>query len=100
MKKLCAFLLAAGMLFSLTACGKGEHTETFTGIVEDKTSEMVVVAAEDGSNSYLFELADGVVCDAQEGDKITVTYTGDISQFDPTGAGDEELVAVRIKAEK
>lgn len=100
MKKLCAFLLAAGMLFSLTACGKDENTATFTGIVEDKTNAMVVVAAEDYSNSYIFDLDEGVVCDVQEGDKVTVTYTGDISQFDPTGASDEKLIAVQIEEAK
>ena len=67
---------------------------TFTGIVEEKKDFMVIVTTEDGADAYSFTLAEGVTCDAEVGDKVTVTYTGDLEKFI---SEDAELVASMIE---
>lgn len=96
MKKTICVLLAALMLLGLAACGKqADNTEkngqVFTGILEEKKDFMIVVAAESGEEAYPFNLGDGVACDAEVGDKVRVTYTGELENF-----VDEPLIATLI----
>ena len=67
---------------------------TFTGVLEEKKDFMVIVTSEDQSQSYLFNLAEGVQVDAEVGDKITVTYTGDIE----APVADQDLTATAVEA--
>lgn len=124
MKKFAMLMVALTMLFALTACGSKDEgttppdgqtqeetqveTETqgeentdaeaetaeFTGVLEEKKDFMVIVNSEDGKDSYIFTLEDGVTCDAEAGDKVTVTYTGDLANYDP--AGDVQLLATQV----
>lgn len=119
MKKFAMLMVALTMLFALTACGdktegtpeteqqaqeetQGQETPAadevqtaeFTGVLEEKKDFMVIVNSEDGSKSYIFNLDEGVTCDAEAGDKVDVTYVGDLEKFDP--AGDEKLVATAV----
>ena len=100
MKKTICVLFAALMLLSLAACGKqagdpAKDGQVYTGILEEKKDFMVIVTAEKGGEAYLFNLGDGVTCDAEEGDKVQVTFTGNLEN-----ALDENLIATAIvKAE-
>lgn len=99
MKKLLILLLAA-LLVAVAACGgagaatsqpptaspssePAAEEQTYTGILEEDKGFMITVGpeAKDGE-SYVFG-TDGVTVDAKAGDKVTVTYTGDINE---TGA--------------
>ncbi len=104
MKKLIAMLLALTTIFAFTACGSnkdGNHsaadpkTSTYTGTLEEKKDFMIVVAAEEGEDPYIFNLEEGVTCDAEVGDKVTVTYTGDITKYD--SYSDEVLMATQVE---
>ena len=96
MKKLVIFLLTTLLLFNvLTACGKekpqgSEGEETYTGVLEEKKDFMIIVSSEDGKNSYIFNLGE-VTCEANVGDTVTVTYTGDLDDIDSS------LVATKIE---
>ena len=99
MKKFALLLTALTLLLALTACG-GEkpaapapqeapsteemvEVQTFTGILSEKKDFMLIVdGEEEGGDAYIFNLEEGVSCDAEEGDKITITYSGDIHDFD------------------
>lgn len=113
MKKFAVLLVSLMLLVGLTACGEKsnpadmddpkpqeevqkEASNTFTGIIEDKTDTMIVVGSEDGTESYIFDIGEGVICEAAVKDLVTVTYTGDLSKFDPSGNG-EVLVATQIE---
>lgn len=63
----------------------------YTGIIEEKKDFMVIVTSEDGADAYVFNLGEDVTCEAEEGDKVTVTYTGDLDDIDAT------LVASKIE---
>ena len=77
-----------------TADAEPAEELTFTGIIEEKKDFMVIVTSEDGAEAYVFTLADGVECEAAEGDKVTVTYTGDLEKFI---TDDAELLASKIE---
>lgn len=120
MKKWTVLLVTLTLLFTLTACGskddnsKGEEDsndqkmedvqtngsdaeeQTFTGILEDKTNFMLVVNSEDGKNSYIFNLEEELVSDAQTGDKVTITYKGDLSKFNPADDSGQ-LIATKVE---
>lgn len=96
MKKTICVLLVALTLLGLAACGKqaeepAKGGQVYTGILEEKKDFMVIVTAEKGGESYVFNLDDGVTCDAEEGDKVQVTYTGNLEN-----ALDESLIATAI----
>ena len=118
MKKWTVLLVTLTLLFTLAACGSEENSsagndadppqvedvqtngsdaeeQTFTGTLEDKTNFMLVVTSEDGS-SYIFDLEDELVSDAQIGDQVTITYTGDLSTFDPAGENGQ-LIASKVE---
>ncbi len=89
MKKIILVLLTTLCLFGiLPACGAqstdpntSENEATYTGVIEEKKDFMVIVNSEDGNDPYIFNL-DGITCDAEVGDKVTVTYTGDLNDID------------------
>ena len=105
MKRFLALLAVLSVLvISFVACGQKEApvetTDTpaaaesaseaaFTGTLDEKKDFMITVTGEDGM-TYVFNL-DGVACPAEAGQKVTVTYTGDITDFDA------QLMAVRIE---
>ena len=103
MKKLIALLLTLTTIFSFTACGSNKDngnssanpvTGTYTGVLEEKSDFMLVVSAEEGEDPYIFNLDEGVTCDAEVGDTITIDYTGDITKYDTFS--DEVLVATLV----
>ena len=65
---------------------------TYTGVLEEKKDFMVVVTSEDKSESYVFNLGEGVECPAEVGETVTVTYTGDIT----VPVADQDLTATAI----
>lgn len=67
---------------------------TFTGLIEEKKDFMIIVTSEDSADAYGFTLAEGVTCDAEVGDKVTITYTGDLEKFI---TDDAELLASKIE---
>lgn len=96
MKKIILVLLTTLCLFAiLPACGSskdnGTGEATFTGVIDEKKDFMIIVNSEDGKNAYIFNL-DGITCEPNEGDKVTVTYTGgELDDIDAT------LVATKIE---
>lgn len=98
MKKLCLILCTLCLILSLSACGRKmpepaptgavPHNPTFTGILEDK-KDFAITVTDDQGNAYLFNLGD-LPCKAEVGDRITVTYNGDLTDFD------SRLLAIRI----
>ena len=104
MKKFMVMICCLSLVLSLAACTRtqepettqGEtvasaHNATFSGVLEDKKDFMIVVTGDNG-DTHLFNLGD-LECDAQVGDRITVTYNGDIEDFDA------QLLAVKIVKE-
>lgn len=106
MKKLILTVTALCLVLSLAACGSSkaemapaaptgqtteetQETAVFTGTLEDKKDFMITVTGEEGS-SYAFNL-EGTTVPAEVGQKVTVTYTGDIADFD------SQLVAVKVE---
>ena len=98
MKKLFPLFLVALLLTTAACSGNGATTsqpptaspssepsaeeQTYTGILEEDKGFMITVAPEDkndDSESYVFG-TDGVTIDAKVGDKVTVTFTGDINE--------------------
>ena len=60
--------------------------QTFTGILSENRGGLITVSAEkdgeeDSGESYVFG-TEGITVDAKEGDKVTVTYTGDLNDID------------------
>ena len=95
MKRFIALVAVLSVLLvSFVACGQKEAPEattvvteaaqtegsTFTGVLEDKKDFMITVTGEDGT-AYVFNL-ENVECPAEVGDTVTVTYTGDMADFD------------------
>ncbi|MEG1847527.1 MAG: hypothetical protein RR238_03565 [Lachnospiraceae bacterium] len=118
MKKSVITLLVVTAILGLTACGgKKEETpmseapstivqeetvvseatiesetensegQVFTGTVEEVKSFMVIATGEDG-NAYSFEIENAAVA---VGDKVQITYTGNLTDMDST------LVASKIE---
>ena len=101
MKRITALLLTLVLALGLAACGAAQPepetvatvtqqpSQQFTGVLEDKKDFMIVVTGEDGT-PYVFNL-DGVVCPADVGQTVTVTYTGDMADFDA------QLIALKVE---
>ena len=111
MKKFFAAVTALSLILALGACGKQEEPpvaaettmetsmdaqqnqeSTFTGTLEEKKDFMIVVVGDDG-NAYTFNL-DGVAVPAEPSQRVTVTYTGDLTDFDA------QLMATKVELAK
>lgn len=93
MKRILAWMLALTLL--LCGCGgkgqpvqtdsqSGQGEKTLTGTLEEIKDFMFIVEDESG-DSYVFDLENGTPEGLQEcsvGDKVTVTYTGELSVVD------------------
>lgn len=93
MKRTISLLLLLLLTLSLAACGSQDsgtssapnagsgtvEEQTFTGTLEENKVMMITVRAGDGEDAFVFG-TEGVDIDAEVGDKVTVTYTGDISE--------------------
>ena len=92
MKKALALILAVMMVFSLAACGSGktdagsggkkEDSATVSGVV-NRMGDFLVLLTEDGAYQ-VFDFGEDVDQESlEEGDSVTVTYTGELGSEDP-----------------
>lgn len=54
---------------------------TFTGKLDEK-KDFMIIAVDDDDNAVIFNLDEGVTCDAEVGDRVQITFTGDIEDID------------------
>ena len=90
MKKIMIFALSVCLLASLAACGKTngdsqkktDETQTITGVINQLDDYLILL---DDSGEYrFFDFGPDVDQSAlEEGDTVTVTYTGTLSSEDP-----------------
>ena len=89
-KKLLILLAAVSILTLAAACGASgtqqQESSTLTGKLEEKKDFMFVVT-DDDDVSYQFSIDSSAAPegydDVTEGDSVTVTYTGTLSEVDP-----------------
>ena len=89
MKRAISALLAALMLLTLTACGgngkkqdAGESTATVSGYVNRLDDYLVLLT--DDEEYAVFDFGEDVDPESlEEGDRVTVTYTGELGSEDP-----------------
>ena len=89
MKRAISALLAALMLLTLTACGgngkkqdAGESTATVSGYVNRMDDYLVLLT--DDEEYAVFDFGEDVdPASLEEGDRVTVTYTGELGSEDP-----------------
>lgn len=89
-KKLLILLAAVSILTLAAACGASnvqqQESGTLTGKLEEKKDFMFVVT-DDDDVSYQFSIDSSAAPegydDVAEGDSVTVTYTGTLSEVDP-----------------
>ena len=91
MRRTLTALLAALMLLTLAACGSSgsqaggatqEDTDAVSGVV-NRLGDFLVLLTEDDTYA-IFDFGEGVDPDAlEEGDSVTVTYTGELGSEDP-----------------
>ena len=92
MKRTITALLAALMLLTLAACGSGktdassggkkEDSATVSGVV-NRMGDFLVLLTEDGAYQ-VFDFGEDVDQESlEEGDSVTVTYTGELGSEDP-----------------
>ena len=92
MRRLLTGILAALMLLTLAACGSGktdagsggeeEDSATVNGMV-NRTGDFLVLLTEDGAYQ-VFDFGEDVDQESlEEGDSVTVTYTGELGSEDP-----------------
>ena len=90
LSKVICLVLSALMLLSLAACGgenkQAEETEdqkTISGVVNQLGSFLVLL---DGDGEYhIFDFGEDVDQGSlEEGDRVTVTYTGTLDNEDPS----------------
>ena len=89
-KKLLILLAAVSILTLAAACGasgtKQQESSTLTGKLDEKKDFMFVVT-DDDDVSYQFSIDSSAAPegydDVAEGDSVTVTYTGTLSEVDP-----------------
>ena len=89
-KKLLILLAAVSILTLAAACGASgtqqQESSTLTGRLDEKKDFMFVVT-DDDDVSYQFSIDSSAAPegydDVAEGDSVTVTYTGTLSEVDP-----------------
>lgn len=89
-KKLLILLAAVSILTLAAACGASgtqqQESSTLTGKLDEKKDFMFVVT-DDDDVSYQFSIDSSAAPegydDVAEGDSVTVTYTGTLSEVDP-----------------
>ena len=89
-KKLLILLAAVSILTLAAACGSSnvqqQESGTLTGKLDEKKDFMFVVT-DDDDVSYQFSIDSSAAPegydDVAEGDSVTVTYTGTLSEVDP-----------------
>lgn len=89
-KKLLILLAAVSILTLAAACGASgtqqQESSTLTGKLDEKKDFMFVVT-DDDDISYQFSIDSSAAPDGYddvaEGDSVTVTYTGTLSEVDP-----------------
>lgn len=89
-KKLLILLAAVSILTLAAACGASgtqqQESVTLTGKLDEKKDFMFVVT-DDDDVSYQFSIDSSAAPegydDVAEGDSVTVTYTGTLSEVDP-----------------
>ena len=89
-KKLLILLAAVSILTLAAACGvsgtQQQESSTLTGKLEEKKDFMFVVT-DDDDVSYQFSIDSSTAPEGYdnvaEGDSVTVTYTGTLSEVDP-----------------
>ena len=89
MKRIFACLLAAVLLLACAGCGgkkSGESGEekTLTGTL-DEVKDFMFVVTDDNGDSYALAFEGGApegLAEQEVGDRVTVTYTGELSVVD------------------
>lgn len=88
-KKLLILLAAVSILTLAAACGASgtqqQESSTLTGKLDEKKDFMFVVTDDDVSYQFSIDssAAPEGYDDVAEGDSVTVTYTGTLSEVDP-----------------
>lgn len=59
-----------------------EKTESVTGKIEEIKDFMFTIESDKGTYAMTFDTAPEGLSDVKEGDKVTVTYTGELSEVD------------------
>ena len=59
-----------------------EKTESVTGTIEEIKDFMFTIESDKGTYAMTFDTAPEGLSDVQEGDEVTVTYTGELSEVD------------------
>lgn len=59
-----------------------EKTESVTGKIEEIKDFMFTIESDKGTYAMTFDIAPEGLSDVKEGDEVTVTYTGELSEVD------------------
>ena len=59
-----------------------EKTESVTGKIEETKDFMFTIESDKGTYAMTFDTAPEGLSDVKEGDEVTVTYTGELSEVD------------------
>ena len=89
MKRVLVYLLAALMLLACAGCGtqkteEAEEEKTLTGTL-DEVKDFMFVVTDDNGDSYALTFEGGApegLAEQEVGDRVTVTYTGELSVVD------------------
>lgn len=95
MKKKCMILMMVFVLVmgAVAGCGsKGKDAQTVTGTFMDKKDFMFTIQDERGHYwGFNFEVKPDNYADFENGDIVTVTYTGTVTEVDPF---DGEIISI------